>query len=99
VKHLKSPFGRARRRCEDNINVDVQEIRYEHLDWICATQYEDRRQALVNTVMKGGGGFLDLASLGAFCLDLLPVIVFSFRHLTLPELESTALYLVSYLRT
>lgn len=29
---LKSPFGMVGHRCEDNINVDVQEIQYEDLD-------------------------------------------------------------------
>ena len=30
----KRPFGRPRRRWEDNIKRDLQEVRYESMDWI-----------------------------------------------------------------
>ena len=28
------PLGRPRRRWEDNIKMDIQEVRYEGMDWI-----------------------------------------------------------------
>jgi hypothetical protein len=30
----KRPMGRPRRRCEDNIRMDVQEVGCEGMDWI-----------------------------------------------------------------
>ena len=30
----KRPLGRSRRRWEDNIKMDLQEVRYEGMDWI-----------------------------------------------------------------
>jgi hypothetical protein len=30
----KKPLGRPRCRWEDNINMDLQEVRYEGMDWI-----------------------------------------------------------------
>jgi hypothetical protein len=33
----KTPFGRSRRRWEDNIKKDVKEIRYEVMEWFFLT--------------------------------------------------------------
>jgi hypothetical protein len=30
----KRPLGRTRRRCEDNIEMDVYEVGYGSMDWI-----------------------------------------------------------------
>jgi hypothetical protein len=30
----KTPLGRPRRRCEDNIRIDLQEVGCEGMDWI-----------------------------------------------------------------
>ena len=45
----KRPFGRPRRRWEDNIKMDVQEVGGGG-DWMA--QDRDRWRALVNTVMN-----------------------------------------------
>jgi len=38
----KSPLGRPRRRWEDNIKVDLQEVECGGMDWIEVAQYRDR---------------------------------------------------------
>jgi len=48
----KRPLGRPRCRWEDNIKVDIQEVRYEGMDWIELAQDRDRWRALVNAVMN-----------------------------------------------
>jgi hypothetical protein len=47
----KRPHGRPRRRWEDNIKMDIQEVGCGGIDWIEVAQGRDRR-ALVNTVMN-----------------------------------------------
>jgi len=48
----KRPLGRPRRRWEDNIKTDLQEVECGLLDWIELAQDWDRWRALVNAVMK-----------------------------------------------
>jgi len=48
----KIPLGRPRRRWEDNIRMDLQEVGCEVMDWIDLTQDRDRWRALVNAVMS-----------------------------------------------
>jgi hypothetical protein len=48
----KRPLGRPRRRWDDNIRKDLQEIRWEGVDWIHLAQDRDQWRALVNTVMN-----------------------------------------------
>jgi len=48
----KRPFGRPRRRWEDNIKMDFQEVRCGGIDWIELAQDRDRWRALVNAVMN-----------------------------------------------
>ena len=45
-------FGRPRRRWEDNIKMDLQEVECGGVDWIEMAQDRDRWRALVNAVMK-----------------------------------------------
>ena len=47
----KRPLGRPRRRWEDNIKMDLQEVRGVG-DWMELAQDRDRWRALVNTVMN-----------------------------------------------
>jgi hypothetical protein len=42
------PFGRPRRRWEDNIKMDIQEVGCEGIDWIDMAKDRDRWRALVN---------------------------------------------------
>ena len=51
----KKPLGRPRRRREDNIKMDLQEVGGEVMDWIELAQDKDRRRALVNAVMSPSG--------------------------------------------
>jgi hypothetical protein len=46
------PLGRPKRKWEDNIKVDLREIRWNVMDWIHLTQDKDQRRALVNTIMN-----------------------------------------------
>jgi hypothetical protein len=48
----RQPLGRPRRRWEDNIKVDVQEVGWGGMDWIELAQDRDRCRALVNAVMN-----------------------------------------------
>jgi hypothetical protein len=46
----KRPLGRPRRRWEDNINMDLQEVGGCRGDWMELAQDRDRSLALVGTV-------------------------------------------------
>ena len=48
----KRPLGKPRRRWEDNIKMDLQELGCESMDWIELAQDRDRWRALVNAVMN-----------------------------------------------
>ena len=48
----KRPLGRPRRRWEDNIKMDLQEVGCGGMDWIGLAQDRDRWRALVNTLMN-----------------------------------------------
>jgi hypothetical protein len=41
----KTPLGRPRRRCEDNIKADIQEVGCGSMDWIELAQ-EDRKSVV-----------------------------------------------------
>jgi hypothetical protein len=43
----KRPLGRPRRKWEDNIKIDLQEVGGCHGDWMELAQYRDRWRALV----------------------------------------------------
>jgi hypothetical protein len=46
------PLGRPRRRWEDNIIMDLQEVGWERMDWIDMAQDRDRWRAVVSAVMN-----------------------------------------------
>jgi hypothetical protein len=48
----KETSGRLIRRCVDNINIDLREIRWNGADWIDMAQNRDQWRALMNTVLK-----------------------------------------------
>jgi len=48
----KRPLGKPRHRWEDNIKMDLQEVRCGVMDWIELAQSRGRWQALVNAVMN-----------------------------------------------
>jgi len=61
----KRPFARPRRRWEDSIKVDLQEVGWG-LGWIYLAQNRDRWQALLNAVMN----FQVLQNAGSFLISL-----------------------------
>jgi hypothetical protein len=48
----KRPQAIHRRRWEDNIKMDLQEVGCGGMDWIQLVQDRDRRRAIVNAVMN-----------------------------------------------
>jgi len=48
----KRPLGRPRRRWEDNIKMDLQEVRCGSMDWFELAEDRDRWLTLVSTVMN-----------------------------------------------
>ena len=48
----KRPLGRPKRRWDDNIKLDLQEVGCGSMDWIELAQVRDSWRALVNTVMN-----------------------------------------------
>jgi len=48
----KGPLGRPRRRWEDNIKMDLQEVVGGCRDWMELAQDRERWQALLSTVMN-----------------------------------------------
>jgi len=48
----KRPLGRPRRKWEDNIKMDLQEVVCGDMDWIELAQDRDRLRALVTAVMN-----------------------------------------------
>jgi hypothetical protein len=48
----KRPLGRPRRRWEDNVKRDLQDVRWEGMDWIDLAKDRDKWPGLVIVVMN-----------------------------------------------
>jgi len=48
----RRPLGRPRRRCVDNIRMDLQELGCGYVDWIWLAQDRDGWRRLVSAVMN-----------------------------------------------
>jgi hypothetical protein len=47
----KRPLGRPRRRCVDNISMDLGEVGWGDVDWIGLAKDKNRWRALVNSIL------------------------------------------------
>ena len=54
VQQLQEPLGRPRRRWENNIKMDLEEVGRGCGDWMELAQDRDSWRALVSTVMNFG---------------------------------------------
>jgi hypothetical protein len=77
----RRPLGRPRRRWEDNIKMDLQEVGCGGMDWIELAQDMDKWRALVNSIMN----FRVATNAGHFLTSCKPV---SFTRRTLPHVVS-----------
>jgi hypothetical protein len=50
----KRSFGRLRSRWEDNIGMDLREIKLRNVNWLYLAQDRDQWRALVNTTETWG---------------------------------------------
>ena len=48
----KRPLGRPRRRWEDNIKMDLQEVGCGGMEWMELAQDRERWRAIVNAIMN-----------------------------------------------
>ena len=48
----RRPLGRPKRRCVDNIRMDLQEVGGVYMDWIGLVQDRDRWRTLESAVMN-----------------------------------------------
>jgi hypothetical protein len=48
----KRPLERPRRRCVDNIEMDLREVGWDDIDWIDLAQNRDQWRALVNMILN-----------------------------------------------
>jgi hypothetical protein len=65
----KRPLGRPRRRCEDNIKMDLQEVERGRGDWMKLAQDRDGWRALVSTVKKPCGFHKNAGNFLTSCKD------------------------------
>jgi hypothetical protein len=52
VPERKRLLGRPRHRWEDNIRMNLREVRWKGMDWVCMAQDRDQWRTVVNTVMN-----------------------------------------------
>jgi hypothetical protein len=67
----KRPLGRPRRRWEDNIRMDLQEVGCGGMEWIGLVQERDRWREIMNAVMnlqvqQNAGNFMTSYKLVSF---------------------------------
>jgi len=48
----RRPLGRLRRRLENKIKMDLQNVQWGDMDWTDLSKDRDRRRVLENTVMN-----------------------------------------------
>jgi hypothetical protein len=48
----KRPLGGPRRRCEDNIKMNLQEVGWGTMDWIALAQDREMWRSLMNAAMN-----------------------------------------------
>jgi hypothetical protein len=48
----KRPLGRPKRKWVDNIRMDIVELGWSDVVWVCLAEDKDRWRALVNSVLN-----------------------------------------------
>ena len=48
---VKRSLGRPRRKCENNIKIDIKHTRYSGVEWIKLTHFTVKWTALVNEII------------------------------------------------
>jgi hypothetical protein len=69
----KRPLGRPRRRWEDNIRMDLQEVGCGGTEWSGLAQDRDRCRAIMNAVMNLR---VIIVAVDVACLQCICVVVF-----------------------
>jgi hypothetical protein len=52
VRDLTKTLGRSRRIREDNINIDLNEVKWEDMDWSHQAMNREEWRPLVNRIVK-----------------------------------------------
>ncbi|KAJ4434033.1 hypothetical protein ANN_16352 [Periplaneta americana] len=69
----KRPLGRARRRWEDNIKMDLRKVGYDDREWINLAQDRDQWRAYVRATMNLGFLKSHRVHIGQFLSDAFPI--------------------------
>ena len=78
----KRPLGIPRRRWEDNIKIDLQEMIWRGMDWIDLAQVGDNWRPVVNAVMNNAVAELLLAFQEGLCSLLFVSLLSACNSLT-----------------
>ncbi|KAJ4441857.1 hypothetical protein ANN_11716, partial [Periplaneta americana] len=87
----KRPLGRPRRRWEDNIKMDLREVRYDDRDWINLAQDRDQWRAYVTAAMNLRFPLSHFIKINILNQYIWPQLVYPFQCAPLKDLKVTFL--------